>query len=139
MVCVHVYKASNRKRDFVPPKAGHCAAYRTGFHRSSSAAAESTENWVAAFDCLVRFVLPLLGPKADAALACSRFGQQIAAEIAALRNGCGAQVFEGKGADAIQGRTERDYLSRMTAALTAIRGLNRMDTHTLGSHFGSLV
>ena len=49
------------------------------------------------------------------------------------------QVLEGRTADSIRGHTERDYLSRITATLTAVRGINRMDVLTLGSRFGSLV
>lgn len=40
--------------------------------------------------------------------------------------------YESKPADAIQGRTEPDYLSRLTAALTTVRGINRTDVLTLG-------
>ena len=52
---------------------------------------------------------------------------------------CRSQVLEGRTADSIRGHTERDYLSRITATLTAVRGINRMDVLTLGSRFGSLV
>ncbi len=33
---------------------------------------------------------------------------------------------------------EGDYLSRLTALLTGVRGVNRTDAHTLGTAFGSL-
>ena len=48
------------------------------------------------------------------------------------------KVYETKSADAIQGRTEEDYLSRFTAAMTTVRGVNRTDVLTLGRAFGSL-
>ena len=48
------------------------------------------------------------------------------------------KVYETKSADAIQGRTEEDYLSRFTAAMTTVRGVNRTDVLTLGRTFGSL-
>ena len=46
--------------------------------------------------------------------------------------------YESKPADAIQGRTEQDYLSRLNAALTSVRGVNRTDVLTLGRTFGSV-
>jgi len=48
------------------------------------------------------------------------------------------KVYETKAPDAIQGRTEEDYLSRFTAAITTVRGVNRTDVLTLGRTFGSL-
>lgn len=46
--------------------------------------------------------------------------------------------YETKSADAIQGRTEEDYLSRLNAAMTSVRGVNRTDVLTLGRAFGSV-
>jgi len=46
--------------------------------------------------------------------------------------------FETKSADAIQGRAEEDYLSRLNAAMTTVRGVNRTDVLTLGRAFGSV-
>ena len=46
--------------------------------------------------------------------------------------------YESKPADAIQGRTEPDYLSRLTAALTTVRGVNRTDVLTLGAALRSM-
>lgn len=46
--------------------------------------------------------------------------------------------YETKSADAIQGRTEEDYLSRLNAAMTGVRGVNRTDVLTLGRTFGSV-
>lgn len=45
--------------------------------------------------------------------------------------------FESKGPDSIQGRTEGDYLSRLNAAMTAVRGINKTNVLTLGRAFGS--
>lgn len=45
--------------------------------------------------------------------------------------------FETKPADAIQGRVEEDYLSRLQAAMTTVRGVNRTDVLTLGRTFKS--
>lgn len=42
------------------------------------------------------------------------------------------------GVDGVQERVEGDYLSRLTALLTGVRGVNRTDAHTLGTAFGSL-
>lgn len=46
--------------------------------------------------------------------------------------------FETKPADAIQGRVEEDYVSRLNAALTTVRGVNRTDVLTLGRTFTSV-
>lgn len=46
--------------------------------------------------------------------------------------------YETKSADAIQGRTEEDYLSRLNAAMTTVRGVNRTDVLTMGRAFGSV-
>lgn len=43
--------------------------------------------------------------------------------------------YETKPADAIQGRTEEDYLSKLTSALTTVRGVNKTDVLTLGATF----
>lgn len=45
--------------------------------------------------------------------------------------------FESKSADNIQGRTEEDFLSRLNAAVTAVRGVNKTNVLTLGRAFGS--
>ena len=41
--------------------------------------------------------------------------------------------YETKPADAIQGRTDEDYLSRLNSALTTVRGVNKTDVLTLGA------
>ena len=46
-------------------------------------------------------------------------------------------MYETKPADAILGRTDEDYLSRLNAALTIMRGVNRTDVLTLGSAFNT--
>ena len=43
--------------------------------------------------------------------------------------------YETKPADAIQGRTDEDYLSRLNSALTTVRGINKTDVLTLGATF----
>lgn len=43
--------------------------------------------------------------------------------------------YETKPADAIQGRTDEDYLSRLNSALTSVRGVNKTDVLTLGATF----
>lgn len=43
--------------------------------------------------------------------------------------------YETKPADAIQGRTDEDYLSRLNSALTTVRGVNKTDVLTLGATF----
>ena len=48
------------------------------------------------------------------------------------------KMYETKPADLIQERTDNDYLSRMSSALTAVRGVNKTDVLTLGSTFKSL-
>lgn len=47
------------------------------------------------------------------------------------------RAYEQRPADAIQGRTEADYLSRLTAVLTTVRGVNKTDVLTLGNKFGT--
>jgi DNA excision repair protein ERCC-1 len=48
------------------------------------------------------------------------------------------KTYENKPADNIQERTDNDYLSRMTSALTSVRHVNKTDVLTLGSTFGTL-
>ncbi|CAK9195889.1 unnamed protein product [Sphagnum troendelagicum] len=48
------------------------------------------------------------------------------------------KMYENKPADNIQERTDNDYLSRLTGALTSVRHVNRTDVVTLGSTFGTL-
>lgn len=48
------------------------------------------------------------------------------------------KTYETKPADLIQERTDNDYLSRMSSALTVVRGVNKTDVLTLGSTFKSL-
>ena len=43
--------------------------------------------------------------------------------------------YETKPADAIQGRMDEDYLSRLNSALTTVRGVNKTDVLTLGATF----
>ena len=47
-------------------------------------------------------------------------------------------MYETKPADAIQGRTDEDYLSRLNSALTSVRGVNKTDALTLGAAFKSV-
>jgi len=48
------------------------------------------------------------------------------------------KAYENKPASAIQERVDTDYLSRLTAALTTVKGVNRTDVVTLGRRFRSL-
>ncbi|KAF5837999.1 hypothetical protein DUNSADRAFT_3592 [Dunaliella salina] len=48
------------------------------------------------------------------------------------------KAYEHKPATAIQERLDADYISRLSAALCAVRGINRTDAVTLGMTFGSL-
>eukprot|EP01018_Ginkgo_biloba_P032655 Gb_16136 [translate_table: standard] len=48
------------------------------------------------------------------------------------------KTYENKPADSIQERTDNDYLSRLTSALTTVRHVNKTDVVTLGSAFGTL-
>eukprot|EP00250_Pteridium_aquilinum_P016052 c22916_g1_i1 orf=230-1546(+) len=48
------------------------------------------------------------------------------------------KIYENKPADIIQERTDHDYLSRLTSALTTIRHVNKTDVLTLGTTFGTL-
>lgn len=43
--------------------------------------------------------------------------------------------YETKPADIIQGRSEEDYLSKLTSAITTIRGVNKTDVLMLGATF----
>lgn len=45
--------------------------------------------------------------------------------------------YETKPADIIQGRTDEDYLSRLTSAVTTVRGVNKTDVLTLGAAFNT--
>ena len=45
------------------------------------------------------------------------------------------KAYETKPADLIQGRTDEDYLSKLNAALTTVRGVNRTDVLTLAGAF----
>lgn len=47
------------------------------------------------------------------------------------------KAYENKPADNIRGRTDEDYLSRLQAAMTCVRGVNRTDVLTLGAAFKS--
>ena len=47
------------------------------------------------------------------------------------------KAYENKPADNIRGRTDEDYLSRLQAALTCVRGVNRTDVLTMGATFKS--
>ena len=44
-------------------------------------------------------------------------------------------MYETKPADMIKGHTDEDFLSRLNAALTTIRGVNKTDVLTLGGTF----
>lgn len=48
------------------------------------------------------------------------------------------KTYETKPASAIQERLDSDYASRLSAALTCIRSINKTDALTLGTNFGSL-
>lgn len=43
--------------------------------------------------------------------------------------------YETKPADLIQGRSEEDYLSKLNAAFTTVRGINKTDVLTLAGAF----
>ena len=45
------------------------------------------------------------------------------------------KVYETKNADSILGRTDEDYLSRLNAAFTSVRGVNKTDVLTLATSF----
>ena len=45
------------------------------------------------------------------------------------------KVYETKSADSILGRTDEDYLSRLNAAFTTVRGVNKTDVLTLATTF----
>ena len=47
------------------------------------------------------------------------------------------KAYETKPADNIRGRTDEDYLSRLQAALTSVRGVNKTDVLTTGAAFRS--
>lgn len=46
--------------------------------------------------------------------------------------------YDGKGAETIQERVSNDYASKLNAALSSIRGINRTDVSTLAFTFGSI-
>ncbi|KAH9301894.1 hypothetical protein KI387_013477 [Taxus chinensis] len=48
------------------------------------------------------------------------------------------KTYENKPADLIQERTDNDYLSKLSIALTTVRRVNKNDVVTLGSAFGTL-
>lgn len=48
------------------------------------------------------------------------------------------KAYESKPANTIQERVDADYLSRLTSALTALKGVNKTDVVTMGRRFGSL-
>ena len=48
------------------------------------------------------------------------------------------KAYEQKPAAAIQGRSDTDYVGRLTSALTSVRGVNRNDAYAVGSAFGTL-
>lgn len=45
------------------------------------------------------------------------------------------KVYETKNADSLLGRTDEDYLSRLNAAFTSVRGVNKTDVLTLATTF----
>ena len=49
----------------------------------------------------------------------------------------GGCSYENKPAEVIQKDVGHDYVSRITTALTLIRGVNKTDVKTLGDRFGS--
>jgi NAD-dependent DNA ligase len=48
------------------------------------------------------------------------------------------KAYENKPAASIQARADTDYVGRLTAALTSVRGVNRNDAYTIGATFGTL-
>ncbi|KAI8468891.1 MAG: hypothetical protein J3K34DRAFT_386077 [Monoraphidium minutum] len=68
----------------------------------------------------------------DATLVCAFSNEECARYLELFK------AYEQKPASAIQGRTDTDYVGRLTSALTSVRGVNRNDAYTIGSTFGTL-
>ena len=58
-----------------------------------------------------------------------RYTQECARYLETLKS------YETKPADLIQGRSEEDYLSKLNAAFTTVRGINKTDVLTLAGAF----
>ena len=68
----------------------------------------------------------------DCALLCAWSPEEAARYVETLK------AFEKKSPDAIKERRDSDYVSRLAGALTAVRGVNKVDASSLGANFGSL-
>lgn len=68
----------------------------------------------------------------DCALLCAWSPEEAARYVETLK------AFEKKSPDAIKERRDADYVSRLAGALTAVRGVNKVDASSLGANFGSL-
>ena len=76
--------------------------------------------------------LGLIATRGGATLLCGWSHAECARYVEALK------AFDGKTVDAVAGKTERDYLSRLVQAFYAIRGVNRTDATSLVGRLGSL-
>ena len=68
----------------------------------------------------------------DCVLLCAFSPEEAARYVETLK------AYEKKSPDAIKERRDADYVSRLAGALTAIRGVNKVDASSLGAQFGSL-
>eukprot|EP00887_Chlorella_sp_A99_P005759 scaffold1.g5759.t1 len=68
----------------------------------------------------------------DCTLVCGWSNQECARYLETFKS------YENKPAEVIQKDVGHDYVSRVTAALTTIRGVNKTDVKTLGDRFGSV-
>ena len=76
--------------------------------------------------------LGLVAARGGATLLCGWSHAECARYIEALK------AFDGKPVDAVAGKLERDYLSRLVHAFYSIRGVNRTDAASLVGRLGSL-
>lgn len=68
----------------------------------------------------------------DCTLLCAWSSEEAARYVETLK------AYEHKSPEAIREKTDADYVSRLTGALTSVRGVNKVDAATLGANFGSL-
>ncbi|BFI28385.1 DNA excision repair protein ERCC-1 [Marchantia polymorpha subsp. ruderalis] len=68
----------------------------------------------------------------DCSLLCAWSQEECARYLETIKS------YENKPADYIQERTDNDYLSRLTSALTTVRHVNKTDAVSLGTAFGTL-
>ena len=68
----------------------------------------------------------------DCVLLCAWSPEEAARYVETLK------AYEKKSPDAIKERRDADYVSRLAGALTAVRGVNKVDASSLGANFGSL-